>query len=115
MAYEIPGFSFTLPAKVDLNNQWRFVNIDATGNALYASADGRVIGVLNNKPKATQPATIVQNGVAMVEAGAAIALGADVSAGANGVALTAASGIKTGVALEAATATGQIIAVLLKG
>lgn len=52
-------------------------------------------------------------GTAQVEAGAAVAANATVQADASGRAITYASGARAGIALEAATAAGQIIEVLL--
>ena len=55
-------------------------------------------------------------GIALVEAGAAIAAGAAVSAGTQGLAITQVSPAKfVGTAIDAATAAGEIIRVLLKG
>lgn len=53
------------------------------------------------------------NAVVPVEAGAAIAVGARVESAADGRAVTLATGVPAGVALEAATAAGDIIAVAL--
>jgi hypothetical protein len=115
MSYEIPGFSFTLPAAVDLSSaEFTFVTVDANGLCNVPAAGGRVIGALNNKPRAGESATIVNSGIAQVVASAAIAVGSDVAATATGQAAVWATGnFKAGVALEAASAAGVIIAVLL--
>lgn len=114
MAYEIPAFSFTLPAGVDLSGSlFRAVNVDANGKAVLPPADGRIIGVLNNKAKVNEAATIVNSGIVQAEADAAIVCGVDVSVGADGRFHTAAAGVKVGIALEAASGAGIIIAVLL--
>jgi hypothetical protein len=118
MAYEIPGFSFTLPSAADLSaTQFRFVNADATGKAAVPAAAGRVIGVRQNKPKANEATTIVASGISMVEAGAAVTAGDDVASDNVGRAITAAGAttIVAGIALETASAAGVIIAVLLTG
>jgi len=114
MAYEIPGFSFTLPAAADLSAlQFRAVNVDATGKAALPAALGRIIGVLQNKPTLNQAATIVCSGISKVTAGAAIAAGANVEVDALGRVITRATGIPAGIALEAASGAGIVIAVYL--
>jgi hypothetical protein len=122
--YEQPGFSYTLPASSALvvpsgsnrGNQFRFVDCDSSGNANLPSAGGRVVGVCQNKPLTGQATTIVQTGIVMVEASAAITQGADLMSDATGqVVAQTSTNIKVGVALEAASGAGIIIAVLLKG
>jgi|SRR5215472_15681569 len=116
MAYEMPGFSFTLPAGADLSaSPYVFLDANASGLAVAATAAGRTVGVLGNKPKAGESATIIQTGIAQVTASAAIAAGAGVQAAAGGQAVILSAGIQLGVALEAATGAGSVIAVLLKG
>jgi hypothetical protein len=114
MAYEIPGFSYPLPAAADYSaSQFRFVNVSAAGKAVVAGAGGRVCGVRNNKPKADEATTIVQTGISIVEAGAAVTAGDSVQSDASGRAITLAAGIAQGIALETASAAGVFIAVLL--
>lgn len=63
MAYEIPGFSFTLIAAGTLT-QFTAVDVEAsTGRAIAPSAGGRMIGVVQNKPTVGKSATIVCSGV----------------------------------------------------
>lgn len=114
MAYEIPGFSYTLPAATDMDTtQFRFVNVNSAGKAAVPGAGGRTVGVRQNKPKANEAATIVQGGISIVEAGAAITLGVGVETDASGRAITLATGISQGIALETASGAGVKIAVLL--
>lgn len=114
MAYEIPGFSYTLVAASDMSaTQFRFVNVDTAGKAAVPAAGGRVVGVRQNKPKADEAATIVQTGISIVEAGAAVTVGDGVQSDASGRAITLAAGISQGVALETASGAGVKIAVLL--
>jgi|SRR5215471_12816084 len=116
MAYEIPGFSFTLPAGADLSaTPYVFVDVNGSGLAVAATAAGRCIGVLGNKPKSGESATIIQSGIVQVTASAAIVAGADVQVAAGGQLVIASAGIKVGVTLEAASGAGSVIAVLLKG
>ena len=116
MAYEIPGFSFPLPAGVDFTGgaQFRFVDVSSTGKAVNPVANGRSIGVRQNRPKLNEGTTIVVNGVSIVEAGGAITAGALVTTNAVGQAVTAAVGNSVnGRALESASGAGIQIAVLL--
>lgn len=114
MAYEIPGFSYTLPAGVDLSALlFRAVDIDENSKAVLPAAGGRIVGVLNNRAKANEAATIIQTGIVQVEAGAAVTAGDDVEVDEQGRAITLAAGAKVGVAFESASAAGIIIAVLL--
>lgn len=114
MAYEIPGFSFSLVAAADLStHQYKFVNIDATGKAALGGAGTRTVGVLQNKPTSGQIGTVVVTGVSKVVAGAAVAAGDSVQSDATGRAITLAAGIGEGVALQAASGAGVVIPVLL--
>lgn len=51
-------------------------------------------------------------GVILVEAGAAIAAGAEVESDANGKAITKAAGVANGIAWDAAAAAGDLIRVI---
>lgn len=118
MSYEIPGFSFTLAAGEDLTEyQFRFMDITDEGKAVPATAAGKAVGVLNNKPTEDDACTIVHNGIIQVEADDAIDAGALVEAVGTtterGRAVTRTSGIALGVALQSASAAGAIIPVLL--
>ena len=116
MAYEIPGFSFPLPAGADFSagKQFRFVTVSNTGKAVNPSAGGGVIGVRQNRPKADKATTIVNSGISIVEAGGAITAGDLVQTNATGQAIVSASGkLTVGRALESATGDGIQIAVLL--
>lgn len=114
-AYEIPGFSFTLPSNADYTgSQFRFVNVNSSGKAVAPSAGGRVIGVRQNKPTTDEAATIVNSGISMVEAGGAITKGGAVTCDANGKAVAATAGdVVHGVALTTAGADAEFLAVLL--
>lgn len=116
MAYEIPGFSFPLPAGEDFSAaaQFRFIDVSATGKAVNPAAGGSVIGVRQNRPKLNEATTIVNSGIVIVEAGAALAPGDLVAANALGQAVEAAGGnVTAGRALETASGAGIQIAVLL--
>lgn len=116
MAFEQPGFSFTLVAAADLSaSQFRACNVDATGKAALPAAGGRIVGIIQNKPKIAESTTIMLMGISIVEAGAAIVAGADLQTEATGRMITAvATNQIAAIALEAASAAGVFIAVLLK-
>lgn len=88
----------------------RFVKADGTQSV----ADANTFGVARTGGVAGDKITADVLGTATVEAGAAVAANATVKSDASGRAITwAASGAKVGMALEAATAAGQMIEVLL--
>ena len=112
MAYEIPGFSFTLVAGEALA-QFRFVKVHTDGTARYADNGEWGIGVVQNSPTTGEAATVVHNGIVFVEAGGTIANGAQVAADADGKAIAGATADAVlGVCLTAA-ADGEYATVLL--
>lgn len=116
MAYEIPGFSFTLPSGADFTSgaQFRFCDVSNTGKAVNPTAGSSVVGVRQNRPKLNEGATIIHSGISFVEAGGVVAAGDLIAADATGRALKATTGqTVVGRALEAASAAGIQIAVLL--
>ncbi len=116
MAFEKVGE--TLPgieASADLStHQFKFVTLDSSAEAAVAGAGAHVSGVLQNKPAAQgRPATIWGPGtVSKVVAGAAVALGADVTPDATGRGVTSTSGdYIAGKALTLAANAGELISV----
>jgi hypothetical protein len=132
MAYEQPGFTFTLVGDATVLNptnagasaegiyyghQFRFVDCTGAGLCGAPAANGRQVGVCQNKPRpgSADSTTIMNSGISMVMAGGAITAGADVTTDATGAATAAAAtNLVAGVALEAASGSGVIIAVLLR-
>jgi Uncharacterized conserved protein (DUF2190) len=118
MAYEIPGFSFPLPAGEDFRTgkgQFRFVDVSNTGKAVTPAAGARAVGVRQTTPRADEATTIVTSGVSIVEAGGAITAGGTVGSDATGRAIAPAAGNAiVGRALETASGAGVQIAVLLQ-
>lgn len=97
----------TLAGTVTAN---RFV----TAAGAQALADANTLGVCRQGGVSGDKVTVDVIGTAIVEAGAAVSAGATVKSDASGRAITwATSGAKVGLALEAATAAGQLIEVLL--
>lgn len=78
-----------------------------------ASAAGNTAGVVRTDGVAGDLVPVDILGTARVIAGGAVAAGARVEADAAGKAVTHASGVPVGVALEAATASGQVIEIAL--
>lgn len=79
-----------------------------------AGADANTLGVARTAGVAGEKITVDVIGTAVVEAGAAIAAGATLETDASGRAVTwATSGGKVAIALQAASAAGQMIEALL--
>lgn len=79
-----------------------------------AGADANTLGVARTAGVAGEKVTVDVIGTAVVEAGAAIAAGATLETDASGRAVTwATSGGKVAIALQAASAAGQMIEALL--
>lgn len=116
MAYKINTTNISMISSGDLSaNQYRFIDVSASGQAALCGDGANAEGVLQDIPSAQgQVCAVAISGVSKVVASGAIALGANVASGANGKAKVAASGnYILGTAQEEATADGQIIAVLL--
>ena len=88
----------------------RFRFVDFTGNV--AGAGERPLGVATTDFDAGEQASVAARGEILVEAGAAIAAGAEVESDASGRAVTKTTGVAFGVARDAAAAAGDIIRVL---
>jgi len=85
-----------------------------TAAGAQAGADANALGVSRQAGVATDKITVDVLGTATVEAGAAVAEGATIKSDASGRAITwVTAGAKIAVALEAASAAGQVIEVLL--
>lgn len=77
------------------------------------AGDGvRALGVATMNADLGENAPVNTHGELLVEAGAAIAAGAEVQSDASGRAITKAAGVAAGVARDAATAAGDIIRIL---
>ncbi len=117
MAFEIPGFAFSLEASADLSAaQHHCVDVDSNGRVAVVTGSGDdVAAILQNDPNALgNAAALMKTGISKVVAGAAVAAGALVMSNASGRAITATSGqVVFGRALEAAATGGEVIPVLL--
>lgn len=122
MATEIRGLAVgTLTASADLSaQQYKFAKISGARTlTVCAAATDRPVGVIQNKPVSGATVDLMVTGVTKMVAGAAVSAGDELTSDAQGRAITAvtAAGANRsyGIALEAATAAGQIIEVLLPG
>jgi hypothetical protein len=88
----------------------RFRFADYSGNV--AGAGERVLGVPTTNFDTGEQASVATHGEILVEAGAAIAAGAEVESDASGRAVTKTTGVAFGVTRDAAAAAGDIIRVL---
>lgn len=126
MAFEQFGPYITGIAAVDMtSNQYKAVVFDANGNLALATADASAVGVIVDKPLQGQTGTVQVYGVSRGVAGGSFNAGDLLAsdANANFVKATAAkadtgtgaiSGSEViGRALETASASGEIVAVLL--
>lgn len=85
-----------------------------TPGGAQAGADANTLGVSRFAAATGERLSVDVLGTAVVEAGAAVAVGASIKSDASGRAITwASSGAKVGIALDAAAAAGQMIEVLL--
>lgn len=121
MAYADQGkvdLSFTSAADLSAEaNQYKFVKLDANGEVVLCTAAGEsAIGVLQNRPKLGEQATVRAVGVSKVQADAAlnegdrIATSADAQAKAASalVQATGAASNVLGIALTAPSAAGVL-------
>ena len=88
----------------------RFRFVDYSGNV--AGAGERVLGVPTTDFSSGEQASVTTHGEILVEAGAAIAVGAEVESDANGKAITKAAGVANGIAWDAAAAAGDLIRIV---
>lgn len=98
---------------------WGASGIKATGaivknrfvgyTGAQAAAAAAVVGVADDDAAIGQMAPLKCRGHLVVEAGAAVAVGAQVESDASGRAITLAAGVSAGRAMDAATAAGQFI------
>lgn len=116
MAYENKGKTITLIADKEYTDRYVAVKMSTVDETFTACGAGDApVGILQDPTPAGKPVAVLINGVSFVKAGGAIAAGTDVITAAGGVAVAATEGTTPfGVTLNAATAEGDIISVLLK-
>ena len=117
MAYEIPGFKFTLVSSADLTaKQYHAVKLHTTVDQCAAIADDADVpcGILQDGAASGAEAEIMGNGISKMVAGTGgITLGAKVTVSAvgRGIALSAADQHVIGIALSAAS-EGETFSIL---
>jgi hypothetical protein len=115
-AADLSGATTTLAGP---NGSGQFLAVKLTGSRVVnlANAGGEaVLGILQNTPTLGAPADIGFVGVSKAVAGAAIAAGAELMTDTSARLITATStNHRVALALEAATAAGQLISVVLGG
>lgn len=115
MAYEIPGFSWTLIAGEDLSSsQFCGIDVNSDGEAVLPVQGGRCVGVTRNKPVADAETTVVSTGIVKAKIGiTGVVAGNNVTVDDDGTVIQATSGdISIGIALKT-NASGEIGTVLL--
>lgn len=88
----------------------RFRLVDFTGNV--PAAGERALGVANADYAAGEQAGVATHGELLVEAGGAVAVGAQVESDASGRAVALSTGAAFGTARDAASGAGELIRVL---
>lgn len=117
MAYEIPGFSHTLPAAADLSaHQFKFVKLNTSGQiAAIAAATDIPFGVLQDKPDAAgEPGLVTMLGITKLQGDADLAKGDQIGTSADGQADAKTAGTDTteyvvGQVLEDNTTAGGYV------
>ena len=89
--------------------QYRFIGF----NGRYCAAGAKAYGICDVSTEKDQLAPIGVLGIFLVEAGAAVSVGAKVTSDANGKAVTVANSDEVnGIALDSASASGDIIRIV---
>lgn len=113
MSYEVKGKTITMIVAAD-TPRWSPVKMDANGKAVLATANtDLVIGFTQATAVANEAVAVMIDGITMAPVSAAIAVGAKVAPTTDGTMLTSAAGF-VGIAMEAATAAKDVIAVLIR-
>ena len=124
MAYEISAYSIKISAEASvdysaLSNQYCFVKLNASGQAvLCAAATDVPVGVMQNNPKAGQEAEIIVAGGTKVKASAAISVGTAIGTTSSGTAVgltpaTANTAYAVGQPLTPAGASGDVFTAVI--
>lgn len=125
MSYEIPGFTRSYEATVDLSGSFlKFVKLTGAVLTAVAAATDGAVGVLQNKPNSVatifvgggnSSGTVMVDGVSRVVAGKALAAGVPVYLDASGrVTDVVVAGKSVGVTESACAAADELVSVLLK-
>lgn len=115
MAYEIPGFSWTLIAGENLSTKQHCgVDINSDGEAVLPVQSSDIVGVLRNKPVEGGTATIVTTGIVMAKIGiTGVVAGNNVTVDDDGTFIQATSGDRLAGRALKTNAAGEIGTILL--
>lgn len=107
--------TYTAAADYSSTGQYRFVYLSAANTVTLTGAGEAPIGILQNAPASGEDAEVMLYGVSRLDMSAAAAIMAKIGSAANGqgVAMTGDDEIYGAICLEAATAAGDEIKVLL--
>ena len=112
-AYEMPFSRLTLVPAVDFKDKrYTLVTVNAEGKGISAVAGGAAVGVIQEPNNVNEPAQVITDGVSFVVLGGDVAAGAEVEVGADGKAITLATGKAVGICLVGGAA-GDIGSILL--
>lgn len=117
MAYEERLVTISVEAAADLSSsQYRFVQINSSGQMALSGTAEQPDGVLQDDPDAaSEVGEMAISGVTKIVCAGALTAGTRVTSDSEGRATAAASGDEiSGVMLEDASGTGSIAAMLLK-
>jgi hypothetical protein len=103
-----------VPAVSFADKRYTFVNYDANGKIVTATAAGVSVGIIEEPNGIDEPAQVIASGFSFVVFGGAVASGQEVEVGANGRAVVLAGGRSAGIAAVGGAAAGDIGTVLLK-
>lgn len=112
--YEVPGMCISVKSVNEVKGKYQAVKMTAEGAVVATAAADEVLGFIQREAKAGEVAQIMVDGITMAKASAAIAKGDHVAAAAEGAVAKTTAGKFCGIALEAATAAGDIIPVLIR-
>lgn len=95
----------TFVAGADLRtSQFRFVDLNASGQVVLSSDNGRMVGVLLNDPNTGEAALVGVAGALKVVSSGVVTRGGDIGSAANGQVKNWVSGTVAGVAMETGAA-----------
>ncbi len=118
MPFDGGGTDITVPAAADLSSyQFRFITLDHTGRGTLCPTGSAILGVLQNKPAATDRAARVRvDGISQLKCGAAVAAGDYVASGVQGYGTTTTTaGINVGgISLNTTGGSGDFTSILVR-
>ena len=102
------------PSESLAGKRYRFVNYDANGDIVVATAGGVSIGITEEPNGIQEPTQVIAQGFMFVEYGGAVVAGTEVEVGTDGKAVALNTGKVAGIAVVGGAADGDLGTVLLK-